>query len=205
MQQIIKDSINNSINYLEYKRLMQILVSDKFTTGDNISETNINYTMLNERRMNQWDKKLEFPEDDRQKIKVFNLEVIWLIITESWCDDAAHVLPVINKVAEQNRNINLRIVLRDDNEVLMNAFLTKGSKSIPKLIMLDAETLQVLDTYGPRPSAATKMVEEYKKVHGTLTPEFKEDLHHWYNNDKGKTAIKDLTQLLEKHSASVSL
>lgn len=127
MQQIIKQGLNNSINYSDYKRLMKRLVLDRFTTGDVISETNINYTMLNEKRMNRWDKKLQIPEDIAAKIKDYNTKIIWLVITESWCGDAAHMLPVMNKIAELNNNINLRIVLRDDNEDLMNLFLTNGN------------------------------------------------------------------------------
>jgi hypothetical protein len=198
MKQIIKDSLDNSINYSEYRRLMQKLVLNKFTTGNEVSEANINYTMLNERRMNRWDKKLEISEPNKEKIMRFTSEVMWLVITESWCGDAAHVLPVMNKIAELNPEITLKIVLRDDNESLMNLFLTNGSKSIPKLIMLDAETLEVLDDYGPRPSAATKLVVDYKNKHGALTPEFKEDLQRWYNKDKGQTVIEDLTALLCK-------
>lgn len=205
MKQIIKDSLDNSISYAEYMRLMQKLVLNKFTTGDVVSEANINYTMLNERRMKRWDKKLEISEANKNKIMKFSSEITWLVITESWCGDAAHLLPVMNKVAELNPKINLKIVLRDDNDSLMNKFLTNGNKSIPKLIMLDEETIEVLDIYGPRPSIATKMVEDYKKEHGALTSEFKEDLQRWYNKDKGKTAIEDLTELLCKVEPSFCL
>ena len=43
---------------------------------------------------------------------------------------------------ESGENIELKIVLRDENEELMNEFLTNGSRSIPKLIVLD-ENLEV--------------------------------------------------------------
>mgnify|MGYP003886873721 FL=1 len=190
---------------VEVPAVLQKMVLDKFTTGNEVTEANINYTMLNEKRMSRWDKKIEVQQDEESKIKAFNTEVFWLVITESWCGDAAHVLPVMNKVAELNPNINLRIVLRDDNEDLMNLFLSNGSKSIPKLIMIDSESLGVLDVYGPRPSIATKLVEDYKKEHGKLTPEFKEDLQRWYNKDKGQTTLKDLTKLLETYTLSFSL
>jgi len=205
MNQIIKDSLDNSISYTDYFRLMQKLGQNNFTTGNDISEENINYTMLNEKRMSRWNKKLEVPETNKAKIIEFNSEIIWLVITESWCGDAAHLLPVINKVAELNPNINLRIVLRDDNEDLMNRFLTNGSKSIPKLIMIDAESFEVLDVYGSRPSIVTTMVENYKKEHGQLTSEFKEDLQRWYNKDKGKTTIDDLLKLLKINTPNFSL
>ena len=122
MHQIIKQSLDNSISYTDYYRLMQKLVINKFTTGSDVSEVNINYTMLNEKRMSRWNKKLEITEENKTIIMDFNSEVIWLVITESWCGDAAHLLPVIHKVAEINANINLRIVLRDEKEVGINLF-----------------------------------------------------------------------------------
>jgi len=205
MPQIIKESIDNSINYSHYSRLMQKLVANNSSTGAEVTEANINYTMLNERRMKRWDKKLEISDQQQNIISELDIKVIWLVITESWCGDAAHVIPVMNKVAELNSNIDLRIVLRDDNDELMNRFLTNGGKSIPKLIMLDARSFEVISTYGPRPSAVTALVEDYKKEYGTLTSEFKEDLQRWYNKDKGKTAVADLIKLLEKQTTSFSL
>ncbi|RZW43441.1 MAG: thioredoxin family protein, partial [Flavobacteriaceae bacterium] len=40
------------------------------------------------------------------------------------------------------------------------------------------------------------MVEAFKAKHGKLTPEFKEELQHWYNKDKGQTTISDILALL---------
>jgi hypothetical protein len=100
-------------------------------------------------------------------------------------------------VADLNSNINYRVVLRDDNDALMNQFLTNGGRSIPKLIAIDNKSEEVIGTFGPRPSEATKMVNDYKQKHGTLTAEFKEDLQRWYNKDKGQSTIKDLLELLD--------
>lgn len=44
------------------------------------------------------------------------------MLTEGWCGDAAQNLPVINKIAEENPNINLKLVLRDENLELMDEF-----------------------------------------------------------------------------------
>ena len=119
------------------------------------------------------------------------------MITESWCGDAAHIMPVIEKVVQLSSNISYKIVLRDSNEALINAFLTNGGKSIPKLIMIDDVTKEVLNTFGPRPNVATKMVNDYKAEFGKLTPEFKEALQRWYNKDKGQSTINDLMGLLK--------
>ena len=196
MDSIIKSSLKNSLTYKSYKELVKKLSEQNSTTGNEKTEALANYTKLNHTRMNRWDKTLKIPEAMQQKIGDFKQHVTWLVITESWCGDAAHVIPVLNKISEINHHINMKIVLRDENLELMDLFLTNGNRSIPKLIMIDDETGDVLNTYGPRPTKATLLVDTYKTKHGGLTPEFKEDLQHWYNTNKGQNIIDDVTNLL---------
>lgn len=196
IKEIIVDSLTKSMSYQEYRQLVDDLAENNSTTGHDKSEAFTDFTKLNQRRIKRWDKTLKLSDEALQAIKIYNKKTTWLLITESWCGDAAHIVPVINKVAEQNDNIILKLVLRDDNDDLMNEFLTNGGKSIPKLIALD-ENLNVIDTFGPRPSYATKLVEEYKAEFGKLTPEFKEELQRWYNKDKGQSTIEDLVELLK--------
>ncbi|WP_372755961.1 thioredoxin family protein [Mariniflexile sp.] len=196
MESIIKTALKNSLTYSAYRDLVKRLSEQNATTGLEQTDAHINFTKLNERRMKRWDKTLKVPEKAQKKIAEFNHKVTWLVITESWCGDAAHVLPPLNKVAEINDNITLKVVLRDENRALMNLFLTNGSSSVPKLIVIENETNAVLNTYGPRPTEAASFVNRYKAKYGSLTPEFKEDLQHWYNNDKGQNVIKDVVELL---------
>jgi len=58
------------------------------------------------------------------KIKNYTKDVTWIVITVSWCGDAAHVVPVLNKIAQENEHINLKLVLRDNNDDLMKALKT---------------------------------------------------------------------------------
>lgn len=194
----IEQSLEKSMSYNEYRALIQQLLEENKSTGNTQSESLLNYSQLNDRRMHRWDKTLRVPEEIEQEVSKFDKEITWLVISESWCGDAAHVLPVINKIAELNSNIRLRIVIKDENMELMDQFLTNGSQSIPKLIVLENNTLEVLSTWGPRPSEATKMVEDYKKEHGSLDAAFKEDLQMWYNKDKGINIMKDLVSLLQR-------
>ncbi|APX99167.1 thioredoxin family protein [Lacinutrix venerupis] len=196
LKAIIKDSLEKSITYQEYRDLVKNLVENNATTGLNQADNLVNYTMLNNKRMKRWDKTVKVSEADKEKISNSTLNQTWLVLTESWCGDAAHIMPVINKVAELNDNIDYKVVLRDENKALMNQFLTNGGQSIPKLVMIDNLTNKVISSFGPRPSKATKLVNDYKKEHGTLTPEFKEELQHWYNKDKGQNVIEDLVAFL---------
>ncbi|NRB84405.1 MAG: thioredoxin family protein [Winogradskyella sp.] len=193
---IISDSLVQAISYNDYRTLVSQLVEEQSTTGSEKTEALINYTMLNDRRMKRWDKTVKLSDEAKAKIQNFNHKVTWLVLTESWCGDAAHIMPVINKVAELNDNIDYKVVMRDENDALMNKFLTNGGRAIPKLIAINNETNAVIGTFGPRPNVATEIVKAYKEEHGKLTPEFKEDLQRWYNKDKGQSTIADLLHLL---------
>lgn len=198
MHPIIKESINGSISYRDYRELVEQLADEHSNTGIEKTEALANYTKLNDRRMRRWDKTIKISKETQQKISEFNQKMTLLIITESWCGDAAHVIPALNKMAELNPNIDVKLVLRDENLELMDMFLTKGGRAIPKVIMIDDETGAVLSTYGPRPSEASSYVNRFIAKNGSLTPEFKEDLQHWYNGDKGQNIINDVIEILSQ-------
>lgn len=184
------------MTYPKYRALVETLVEEGKSTGTTQSEALTQYSLLNNKRMQRLDKKGILNDAVIERVKGYNKPVEWIVLTESWCGDAAQVLPYVNKIASLNENIDLKIALRDEHLDLMDEHLTNGGRSIPKLIMRDKETKEVLNTFGPRPSEATKMVEEYKNTYGTLTPEFKKDLQIWYTKDKGQNAVKDLVSLL---------
>lgn len=195
MNTVIKDSLKGSMSYASYRSLVKLLVEDSSNSGIEKSESLAEFTKLNDRRMNRWDKTFKISDSDKGILSNFNENISWLVITESWCGDAAHMVPVLNKIAEFI-NINFRVVLRDENLELMDMFLTNGAQSIPKLIMIDNVSGEVLSTYGSRPKEATKMVIDFKEKHGSITSEFKEELQLWYNKNKGQAIVSDITQIL---------
>lgn len=196
LNQIISESLKTALTYKEYSELINDLVAIEASSGTDASPALVEYTKLNQKRMARWDKTIAVNDLVKSRIQSFNKNVTWLVLTETWCGDAAHVIPVINKVAELHPNISLKLVFRDEHPELMDRFLTNGGKSIPKLIMIDNETNEVVNTFGPRPSEATAMVAEYKVSHGILTDEFKAQLQGWYNKNKGENIIQDLLVIL---------
>lgn len=196
VKDIVNESLKKGISYQDYRELVHDLVEQGSTSGHDKTEALANYTLLNDRRMKRWDKTIKVSDNIKNKISNFNGNVTWLVITESWCGDAAHVIPVLHKMAELSENIHLKLVFRDENEALMDQFLTSGGRAIAKLIMIDNTTGEVVNTFGPRPSEATQMVNDYKAEHGQLTPEFKENLQGWYNKNKGQNIINDVLSLL---------
>lgn len=193
---LIKQSLEKGISYLVYRDLVEKLAVEGKSTGPEQTEALTNYTQLNDRRMKRWDKTLKFDETAIEKIRSVDKKIVWLVLTESWCGDASPALPVMNKINELNANITLKIVLRDENLELMNQFLTRGSMSIPKLIMIDDQSNEVIGDWGPRSKNATELVDNYKAEHGSLGKEFKQDLQVWYNKDKGQSIVGDLLELL---------
>lgn len=190
MKTLIENSIKKAMDYAQYNLLFKQLVEEGRTTGEQTPEK-LNYTKLNFSRTKRLDKTAVISEEALEVFKNISAKQTWLIITEPWCGDAAQTLPYLNKIAQLSVNIDLKIVLRDENPELMDQFLTNGSQSIPIVIKVD-ENFDVIETFGPRSKAATKLVTDYKTQHGKIDDAFKEILQVWYNNDKGVSIVNDV-------------
>jgi hypothetical protein len=120
-----------------------------------------------------------------------------MVITEDWCGDSAQNLPIFASLASLNKNIDLRIVLRDENPDIMNHYLTNGiSRSIPILVVFDKSGNELF-RWGPRPEEARELVDELKSQ-GYEKKEFLEKLHLWYARNRGKNTETELTDSLSK-------
>lgn len=192
---LIKESVEKGIDYEEYLALMAQLVLEGKSTSRIPSEDMSLFTRLNYKRMLRLNKTIKIDGKERDMITQYNRKVFWLVLTESWCGDAAQIIPVINKVAELNPNITLLLVLRDENTELMDLCLTNGTRSIPKLLVINDE-YEINGSFGPRPEAASNLVDDFREQYGKLTPDFKQYMQIWYNKDRGKSIIKDLLQLM---------
>jgi hypothetical protein len=190
----IEEGLQKGISYVAYRTLISDLLASGKSSGAIQSEALLTYSKLNDKRMKRLDKTSKLSQETIVALKSIDAPVTWLVLTEGWCGDAAQSLPIINKIVSESTQITLKIILRDDHEELMNHFLTNGGKSIPKLIALNAKN-EVLNTWGPRPTVATKMVKNYKEKHGQLDASFKQDLQIWYNKDKGVNIQENMLDL----------
>lgn len=198
MKEIIQNAILNSLSYAEYRKLASDLVAQGKPTGHDLSEALAHYAELNETRMNRLEKTITLTDAVIQTLQNSSKNAIWLVLAESWCGDAAQILPVLNKMSEASNSIQLNIVLRDDHDALMQLFLTNGAKSIPKLIILDAQTLNVLADWGPRPLGAKQLIEEYKATHGVVDETGKIELQKWYLHDKGISIQQEILEIMRQ-------
>ena len=115
-----------------------------------------------------------------------------LVIADDWCGDAVNVLPVVARLAS-SANIELRIVGRDEHTGLMDRHLTKGSRSIPVVILLDREG-RPRGWWGPRP----RPLQDWFDRAGRPLPkeERYRELRRWYARDRGDTIASEIAALI---------
>ena len=191
--------MSRSFSYLEYKGFFEELVNQGITTGLNPSDSLIEYTKLNWSRAKRVDKKFKPLAETSAFLKSFNRQIKLKIITEPWCGDAAQVVPAIARLAELSGNFETEIVLRDENEELINRHLTNGGKSIPITVIIDVQTDEVLGHWGPRPIVAQQMVMDYKakpENERSSYDDFVQEMQQWYNKDKTGSIQNEFIQKL---------
>lgn len=195
--------LDKAMSYRQYLDLLDDLLNDGKTTGADQSNAMVGYGKINRRRMERIDRTLYVHEGIHAAATKLDREMIWLILTEGWCGDAAQNIPVIEKIAAESVNILTRYLLRDQNHELMGAFLTHGARSIPKLIALDGNTRDVLGTWGARPKPAQDLFLELKRQ-GVGKAVMMEEIQRWYNADKGLSVQEEFEDLLRVWNVPVS-
>jgi hypothetical protein len=198
MIKTIQKALQNSFSYADYRKQIAHLISEGKSTGHEQSKDLLHYSELNETRMNRLEKTIVVLPEIINKLQNLDKKYIWLVLSEGWCGDAAQIVPVIHKMAEVTDKIELKIALRDDNDVVMQHFLTNGGKAIPKLIVLDAESLEVVADWGPRPYDAKQLIIDYKATHGVVDETAKIELQKWYLHDKGVSIQQEIVEMHEK-------
>ena len=193
----IKQALENSFSFADYRKKVTSLIAEGKSTGHTQSEDLLKYSELNETRMNRLGKTIEVTDEIKTKLQNLDKKYIWLVLSEGWCGDAAQIVPVIHKMADVTDKVELKIALRDDNDALMQHFLTNGGKAIPKLIVLDAETLEVVLDWGPRPHGAKQLILDYKEAHGVVDETAKIELQKWYLHDKGISIQNEIVEMHE--------
>jgi len=186
----------NIYSYPDYILLMELVVMERRTTGPKQSEELNEYTKLNLHRMQRLNKTVVLSERLKIAVKQIQAPQRWYVLTEAWCGDAAQNIPILAAMAKLNPLIDLQLLLRDENPDLMDMYLTKGGRSIPKLIAVDSEYNEIF-TWGPRPEGAQHLLEIYKENPVKPYKEFSEDIQRWYVKDKTQSIQKELLTLLE--------
>lgn len=152
------------------------------------------YIVLNKKRVARWMKTLQLKPELIAVAEAIRSPQNWIAITEPWCGDAAHNLPVFEKLAEYNKLITIDYILRDDHLTLMDQYLTNGKRNIPKVIARD-ESNSDLWTWGPEPDELHQLKAEWKE---TITMEdFKIETQKWYNTNKAQMIQDELIKRIK--------
>lgn len=189
-----KEFLSSSLSYKAYRNIIDALLSEGRTTGNNQESAMIENTRLNVARMNRIDKTTVINEDIKGIVKN---KQHWVLIAEGWCGDAANSVPVIAAMNKLSDNAELHIIIRDEHPDVMNEYLTNGAKSIPILIVLDEEYNELF-YWGPHPSELQREVIEFKKRESFDIEELKRNVQMWYLNDKTSSTQKEIVELLKK-------
>ena len=196
LKEIISNALNHSLSAQEYDLLLANYAAEGKTSGDTQSEDLIHYTKLNAQRSKRISKTTTLMSAVADLVKSLKKQT-WLLITETWCGDAANSVPVIAKLAALNPKIDLRIVMRDENTELIDQFLTKGGRSIPKLVVLDEE-LNVMGDWGPRPEALQKIYWDWRESEDKIPySEFHLVIQKWYNENKSEAIQTEFMELMK--------
>lgn len=196
---ITRELLESAMSYESYSQLLDELFNEGKTTGDNHSEAMLGYAKMNIHRMNRLNKTIIL---DLELIELLNqspdYKIVWLVLTEGWCGDAAQNIPLLQKVTELSEQIELKLILRDENLPVMDQFLTNGGRSIPKLIALREDKLSVLGEWGPRPEPVQQMVNEFKKQAEGDYKEFSKEVQLWYARNKNQSLQAELKLKLKE-------
>lgn len=195
------NQIKKSYSYIEYRAKIKELIDSNSCSGEEQTVDKIKYTKLNTYRMSRIEKQFGVNDELERILENISCKFVWVVLTESWCGDAAQNLPVLAKIADMTPNIELKIIFRNANPKIMDHYLTNGSRSIPKLICFNKSTGKEAGTWGPRPIGIKSMVNEYKKNNPDAShEEFLTNLHLCYGRNRSKALQNDIITLLNQWS-----
>lgn len=187
--------LQQAYSYASYRARLHALMAENKTTGPIQTDELVHYARLNIQRMNRLDKHVTLTEELQSALRAITKPATWLVITEGWCGDAAQNLPVIAKMAHVQTHIELKLILRDEHPTIMDRYLFHGTRSIPRLVIIDPATQTDLAVWGPRPQEAQELVWQLKDS-GQPHEVWVEKIHAWYAADKTSALQKEMTELI---------
>lgn len=179
---------NGAMTFGEYYALLEKLLAEGKTTGEQQTHERLEHARLNLSRMKRIGQQFATEEESMAILHAVKGNIRLLFIVEGWCGDAAQIVPALEKMV-QARGWESKYILRDEHPEVMDMFLTHGSRSIPAVIALDEEGTVLNGHWGPRPSLLADLVQHWKAE--MSKEEWHKMMHTWYAKDKGSTLQMD--------------
>lgn len=187
----MKNYWDKAISFEEYLRIAKERLENP------ASQQDLNYKPYYELGLQRIDRTMKkyIPDEDQLKaLESKNFDGKILIISEAWCGDASATVPALVKFFEGKNEV--KIFLRDSDKSLINQFLTNGTESIPKVIILD-KNCNVKSSWGPRPKFGKELLMKHKAdPEGYPKDLFYNDLQIYYAKNRGKDAVQEILELL---------
>jgi len=200
---ITHEAIKEALSYPAYVELASQCIANNQTTGANHDDNSVKKAIQGLEIIRNLLETVTIEEQFVKELQACQVRVIWLGVTESWCIDSANSLPVIYKMSQASPDIQMKIMLRDSTSII-DSFTTRGTRSIPKVICFDAESLVVLGAWGPRPSELdAKMMIEAKDLKNSSDSDRAEKyvkmrgiIKDWYKKDKTLSIQQEVIESL---------
>jgi hypothetical protein len=191
-----KNDQQNFMSYDQYRSLVRDLLAEHKVTGPEQTEALLQYSLLNEQRMNRLDK--HYTPSDNMKNTMQNAPsgCHMVVIAEGWCGDAAQIIPALHSIAILGKDWKFSVVLRDENEEWMNLYLTNQAKAIPIAILFNTKG-EYITHWGPRPAEAIQLIQN-AKANGVPADVWKVDLHKWYATNKQMALESEWKTIVER-------
>jgi hypothetical protein len=194
---------DSGMSWSEYRKLVDDLLAQGLSTGDNNTPEIIEYARLNQARMQRLEKHTNVLPEVMETAGELPTGMRIMVIAEGWCGDAAQVCPPAELIF-QKLNIATRYVLRDKETSLIDMFLTNGGRSIPVFIAIDENGNTIGEKWGPRPVELQELRAGWV-AEGLPFEKQAELLHGWYARDKTVSTQKELAQWLQSIAQSAKM
>ncbi|WP_312075509.1 thioredoxin family protein [Chryseobacterium sp.] len=187
----MKNYWDNAISFEEYVQIGR----QRLDNPSNEQEKEYKqYYELGLQRIDRTWKKYIPNEDQLQTLASKNFNGKILIISEVWCGDASATVPALVKFFEGKNDV--KIFLRDGDKSLINQFLTNGTESIPKVLILN-EDFTLRNSWGPRPKFGHELLLKFKADPENYPREtLYNDLQLYYAKNRGKDAVEEILGLI---------
>lgn len=139
--------------------------------------------------------RVRIPESILRRVEALGSHWHLLVLSEDWCGDAVNTVPAVARLADVAENLDLRILARDRNPDIMDAHLTGTSRSIPVVIVLDAEWRE-RGWWGPRPDELQRWV--LGPGQSLEKSERYRETRRWYARDAAATTLAEVAAVLER-------
>jgi hypothetical protein len=176
--------LQDSLSYEAYINFTKEIIASTHPPEIYRDEKMMNYTKDNLARMQDLNENIEIEPKLYNQLQLNTTPWTWVCITEPWCGDASQIVPILYFISKCSDLISFKILLRDNHTDVMDNYLTKGGRSIPKLVCLKSEDLSEVGRWGPRPKVLQDIVTEKLKDPNMSFGEKVRMVHQWYSEDK---------------------